>query len=195
MKTTILSLLLCLIAAPIWAQNTAEASPKKSLGAFGGPIIQMGKIAKSNSLMMGGQGGIALNSNWAFGGFGIGNVGGIAISPSLVNQVNDLELSLGYGGIFAEYTYKRNCRIHPSISLPIGFGGTSIKPADSDTKLDRSGIIALSPRLSLGINVGKHAVISVFGSYQYLNTTDDFMLSSSELSGWQYGLSLKIGSF
>lgn len=44
------------------------------------------------------------------------------------------------------------------------------------------------------MNIGKNAIISIFGGYQLLEAENNFLISSKELYGWEYGICLKVGS-
>lgn len=199
MRTTTLSIFLFLLSLNIKAQTietlTLPGCDTISWGAYGGPKISLITPMNKSAIMLGGQGAVVLNNQFALGGFGQGMTGSTSFDGTPYGHDESLELSMGYGGIYLEYMPFRNKLFHPSISLPVGLGGASVSTKDSETKISKSSILTFTPRIGLDFNVGENAVISLFAGYQLISAKDDFLVENHKLSGWELGLCVKLGKF
>lgn len=187
------------MASVSFAQSNAEpdskTNTKRNWGAYGGTLLQLSNPGDETSLFVGGQGAIVLNSKFVLGAFGLGSPGSAKLSGSSYGYDQDLELSMGYGGIYLEYIIGRHKLFHPSVSLPVGIGRASVKQDGSDDKISKTSLLTFSPRLNLEFNLGNNALIAIFGGYQLLSAENQFLVSSNDLSSWQYGVCLKLGQF
>jgi hypothetical protein len=199
MRISILSILLFSLSLNVMAQkkenNTFLHSDSLSWGAYGGPRISLINRAANTAFMVGGHGGVVLNSEFTLGGFGQGMTGSSDLNGTLYGYDNPLELSLGFGGIFLEYMPFRHKLLHPSFSLPIGLGGASIKEENSDSKISKTTVAVFTPRVGFDFNLSQSAVVSLFAGYQFIKTYDDFLIAEHDLSGWELGINLKLGTF
>jgi len=199
MRISILSIFLFSLSLNVMAQpkeiNTLQNLDSLSWGAYGGPRISIINPVGKTAFMAGGQGAIVLNSQFALGGFGQGMAGSSEFDGAPYGHDDPLELSMGYGGVFLEYMPFRHKLLHPTISLPIGLGGASVKQLNSDTKISKTSLIAFTPRVGLDFNISKSAVVSLFAGYQFIEANDNFMIDNNDLSGWELGISVKLGKF
>lgn len=199
MKTRnfLLILGLCISMGQAYSQNApaGESCDSISWGAYGGPMLHMAHPSGTVSMLVGGQGAVVLNRQFALGGFGLGNTVPGRFNGAHLGYDEDLELSMGYGGVFLEYMFIRENPFHPSISLPVGLGGASVKKAGDDEKISTTRLFVFSPRLNFEFNLGENAVISFFTGYQIISSRDNFIISDDALSNWEYGINLKLGNF
>jgi hypothetical protein len=199
MKIATLSLFALLLSLHANAQSnevqTLQSPDSLTWGAYGGPKISLINPMNKTAFMIGGHGGLVVNSQFALGGFGQGMTGSTEFDGAPYGYDNALELNMGYGGIFLEYMPFRHKLFHPSISLPIGFGGASVTPLDEASKISKTSLWAISPRVGLDLNISKNAAVSLFGGYQFIKTNDDFIIAENILGGWELGMSLKLGKF
>jgi len=199
MRISILSIFLFSLSLNVIAQSkeiqTLQSSNSLSWGAYGGPRVSLINPVEKTAFMVGGHGALVLNSQFAIGGFGQGMTGSSDFNGARYGYDNPLELSMGYGGIFLEYMPFRHKLLHPSFSLPIGFGGASVKDVSSDSRISKTTLVAFTPRVGFDFNLGKTAVVSLFAGYQFIKTNDDFMIGENKLSGWELGINVKLGKF
>ncbi|AEV31288.1 hypothetical protein Oweho_0266 [Owenweeksia hongkongensis DSM 17368] len=199
MRISILAIFLISLSLNVFAQSkeiqTLQNCDSLSWGAYGGPRTSIINPVGKTAFMAGGQGAIVLNSQFALGGFGQGMTGSSEFDGVPNGYDNPLELSMGYGGIFLEYMPFRHKILHPSFSLPIGLGGASVQEVNSDSKISKTTLVAFTPRVGLDFNISKSAVVSLFAGYQFIKTNDDFMIADHDLSGWELGISVKLGKF
>lgn len=199
MKSTFLSIFILSLSLNINAQTNSVQSLKSldtiSRGAFGGPKVSLINPVNKNAVMVGGQGALVLNSKFALGGFGQGMAGATQFDGHKYGYNHNLELSMGYGGIFLEYMPFRHKLFHPSLSLPVALGGASITNIESDTKISKTSLWSISPRLGIDFNINTNATVSLFAGYNFIKTHDSFMIANNDLSSWEIGLCVKLGSF
>lgn len=199
MKIATLSLFALLLSLHAHAQpkeiQTLQSPDSLTWGAYGGPKISLINPMNKTAFLIGGQGGVVLNSKFALGGFGQGMTGNTQFDGQKYGYDETLELSMGYGGIFLEYMPFRHKILHPSVALPIGLGGASVKEVNYDAKISKTSLVTIAPRIGLDFNISKSAVVSLFAGYNFIYANDNFMLANGDLSSWEFGISVKLGKF
>jgi hypothetical protein len=199
MRISILSIFFFSLSLNVMAQkkenNTLLHCDSLSWGAYSGPRISIINPIGKTAFMVGGHAAVVLNSKFALGGFGQGMIGSSEFDGAPYGYDNSLELNMRYGGLFLEYMPFRHKLLHPSFSLPIGFGGASVKDVSSDSRISKTTLVAFTPRVGFDFNLGKTAVVSLFAGYQFIKTNDDFMIGENKLSGWELGINVKLGKF
>ncbi len=199
MKPSILCIFILSLSLNISAQTNNIKGIKSldtiSRGAFGGPKVSLINPVDKNAVMVGGQGALVLNSKFALGGFGQGMAGSTQFNGQKYGYNNPLELSMGYGGIFLEYMPFRHKLFHPSLSLPVALGGASITNIDGDTKISKTTLWSISPRIGMDFNINRYATVSLFAGYNFIKANESFMIANNDLSSWEIGLCVKLGSF
>ncbi|HCY00531.1 MAG TPA: hypothetical protein DG754_10365 [Bacteroidales bacterium] len=90
-------------------------------GGYGGPRVALSSFNGENTWLVGGRGGVILNSSFAVGGAGYGIVNSPQFTNIDGNEVAYLEG--GYGGLLLEYILLPNKLVHLSFPVVIGAGG------------------------------------------------------------------------
>lgn len=199
MRTTLLTFITLFLILTANAQKKETPNPSSKYtcnwGAFGGPKISWVNPLGKSTIMIGGQGGVTINKQFTFGGFGQGMAGRSNFEGQDYGYDQTLGLSMGYGGVFLEYSPFSHWKLHPTFTLPIGFGGASVKAKDAANKIAKTNLMSVSPRFGLDFNVQEHARLSVFAGYNFIKTNSNFLIKDSDLSSWEIGLCVKLGSF
>ena len=214
MKKISLILLLVFLSSYSYTQelNTIvkrDTSKALIIGGYGEPFIGFTQLNNDWGIMAGVKGGITFNRSFGFGPIAKVNIGFWEFQGNNLN-FNDsanLELYMGSVGVFVEYIFKMENKIHFSIPVNIMVGGVAIKE-DSGVKerkyyddnkkqeaVESAGIFVIEPELNVDFNIAKFFIPSlkigyraVFGS-QLVNVTDQ------NLSGAYIGVGLRFGKF
>lgn len=220
MKKISLVIILAALTTVSFAQdiNTfgkRDTSKAFVLGGYGEPFAGATTLNGDWGVMVGIKGGMLFNRKFGFGPIAKVNIGLWEFQGNNLN-FNDsanLELYMGSVGLFLEYHFKMEKKIHFSVPVNIMVGGVTInedlgnvktfetkdegfgKEDNSRNEVESAGIFVLEPELNIDFNVAKFFIPSlkvgyraVFGS-QLVNVTD------SDLSGVYFGLGLKFGKF
>lgn len=142
--------------------QTIFGDDELSISGFGGPFMSFTTVAGDFAHMMGGGGGIILNKKILFGGYGIGKTTRVPLNLAMVNdpsfvqnyanELYNMELDFGHGGLFAGYVFNGNAALHPIFLVQFGWGSASVGnnefiPYRSDN------VFVLNPVLELEMNV------------------------------------------
>lgn len=201
MKTSVLTaiMVVCCVAlgaAQTQPDTTATGKKKTKLGFYVGPTVKFSHMASQFGMSVGGQAALIINKHFAVGAFG-----NRLVTKSLFNAIDPvtetntkMELEMIQYGLSFEYAYQPVSFIRLSADLPAGFGNTWIERAEDDSRVERSTMLSLEPRLNVGFVIAKHINIGLFGGYQFTFINNkDFHFSNKDLSSFEYGVHLKIG--
>lgn len=174
------------------------SSAPKSLGGYGGPLIEAANVNNDWGVFLGGKGGVIINQKFAFGGVGKALVSTIEFSGDDLEGHNEAPLSLtsGAGGVFVEYISNLESPIHFSIPVHLMGGGVSIEDATSDgVEIESSGIFVIEPGINLEFNLARNFIPGIHLSYRQVFGSSLVNLSNQDLSGVNIGLVFKFGAF
>lgn len=167
---------------------------------FGGPFMTFTTIDGEFAHMMGGGGGIILNEQFIFGGFGGGITNTISAEKTInnVSEYSNLDIDFGYGGLWFGYIFKGNAPIHPVIHTQIGWGGLSlVEDLDNDHNVYHSdNLFIVNPIVELEMNITQFFRLAVGANYRLgfgVNKIDGF--NNNSVSGPGGFLSFKFGWF
>ena len=175
-----------------------NGSTTKSLGGYGGPLIEVADINSDWGIFIGGKGGVIVNRKFAFGGVGKGLVNAMDFSGDDLNENDDAPLSLTYGvgGVFVEYISNLESPIHFSIPIHLMGGEVTVEDATSSgLEIESSGIFVIEPGINLEFNLAKHFIPGIHISYRQVLGSSLVNLSDQDLSGVNIGLVFKFGAF
>lgn len=201
MKARILTSVLVLICVAIGAAQTntdslAERKKKPKLGFYAGPTFKFSHPASQFGISVGGQAALIIDKHFAIGAFGNrldSKSRFMSVDPSTETNT-EMELEMIQFGLSFEYAYQPVSFIRLSADLPAGFGYTWIERAEDDSRVQRSTMLSLEPRLNVGYVIAKQINIGLFGGYQFAFINNkDFHFSNKDLSSFEYGVQLKIG--
>lgn len=220
MKNFSLVLILATFTSFSFAQDIETFGKKDTsktfiLGGYGEPFAGAGTLNDDWGIMVGVKGGMLFNRKFGFGPIAKVNIGLWEFQGNNLN-FNDsanLELYMGSVGLFLEYHFKMQKKIHFSIPVNIMVGGVGInedlggmeefetkdegfgKENSSRNEVESGGIFVVEPEINIDFNVAKFFIPNlkigyraVFGS-QLVNVTD------ADLSGVYFGIGLKFGKF
>ncbi|RPI44586.1 MAG: hypothetical protein EHM46_02670 [Bacteroidetes bacterium] len=177
-------------------------NPNAGSGGYGAISLGYTSIAGRDAILMGGRG------EWIIGhGFGLG-VGGYGfLNDAVYDAAQDLNFALagGYGGLVMEPIILGWFPVHVAVPVLIGAGGVASTSFTADWNdpyeywdgylEDAAGFFVAEAGLELEFNLVRFFRLSLFGTYRY--TSDIIMETTPEdaLRGWNYGITMKFGSF
>ncbi|NUO01313.1 MAG: hypothetical protein HUU01_11925 [Saprospiraceae bacterium] len=161
MKKSLLFALTLLACTTLQAQQETLFDDLDIVGAFGGPIVEIGNIVGETTGMVGGGGAIILNSAF-IGGYGLGTS-----SPDYAVDGNNYNIRFRHGGFWLGYTYKSNKVIHLYTSARIGWGKIRLRDDDDTVFSDR--VFALTPEVGVELNLTRWFRLGLTGGYRWVN--------------------------
>jgi hypothetical protein len=181
-----------LIIALIGLNNGINAQSKGDFSSYGGMFALSSNIKGSFNPLLGGFGGVVYKQKLGFGAFGNGKLG-----KTEFQQMNsegatskELNIKLGYGGLFVEYFVMNSKRIRLHTPVKFGYGGVGIYNVETGKKQEKSRLLVLEPQLHIDIRLLGQLSLNLQGGYRLSNISDLQNISSAELSGWSFGLGL-----
>lgn len=198
MKKTIALFVAFFFSVHVFAQEDFQTIFDRdvSFSGYGGPFMSFTQINGEFAHMMGGGGGLIVSKSFTFGGFGIGSTTNHFIdyaNPHSSIVYPDMDIEIGYGGLYVGYVFAANKPIHPAIYLQSGWGEVSLYDGDSRTISDN--IFSLNPSLQLEMNMTKFFRIGLGVNYQYVRGVSLNGLSNEDFSSPGAFLSFKFGWF
>jgi hypothetical protein len=190
----------------------------KSFGGYGAPELKVGPVNGETGLFVGGRGGWIIGHKFVVGGAGYGLTTSNTFMEDPIHKpppdevaadsTRTISLEMGYGGLLLEYILFPKKAIHLSFPLIIGAGGTTLsaKKYQDDSNLnpnewalydfvENSGFFLLEPGVHVELNMAKFFRLSAGANYRYVSGVNLERLSSNDLSGLNFSLTLKFGEF
>ncbi len=191
MKNLILVFLaLCITSVSLEAQRTETLFGRaKSIGAFGGPIVEYHYSGGDVDILAGGGGALIINNFW-IGGYGVGS------APSSVFDIPNINtLELAHGGLWLGGTYKPHNLLHFFSSVKLGWGAVGIEFDDDDFDyLD--DIYVVQPEAGLELNVFRWFRVAGTASYRLVDgISNNSGIDSDEFNGFGFNLTFRFGFF
>ena len=153
------------LTANLFGQRTETLFNKaKVIGAFGGPIVEIGKYNGESGTAVGGGGGLIIN-NFFIGGYGLG---GTDLTEQIFDNNDDFRLDIGHGGFWFGLVYPQHKMIHVFSSVKVGWGAIGINFDDDDLDYD-DGIFVVTPEIGLELNVFRFFKIGAAAGYRYVD--------------------------
>jgi len=159
----ILILLTCLttLICQVQAQEETLFDDFDVVGAFGGPILEVGEINGEVGTDVGG-GGALIFRNFFFGGYGLGTD-----YPRVKLDEQDYRLELKHGGLWFGYVPRPNKAIHFYYSTRVGWGVTDIEGEGPARESDR--IFVLTPEAGFELNMTSWFRVAFTGGFRWVN--------------------------
>lgn len=158
---SIYTLCFSLFVLNLCAQEETLFSNLETLGAFGGPFIEIGSINGEVGAYVGGGGAIIFDG-FFFGGYGQGT----SYPEAIINGA-DTNIKFGHGGLWMGYTQNPHKLTHFFTSLKIGWGKTRLRRNGETTNVDQ--IFVLTPELGLELNLTDFFKVNFAGGYRWVN--------------------------
>ena len=198
MKRLILSIVFCIIAFPLAAQETLISGDLQS-GGFGGPVVKLSSVRGENAILVGGRGGWVVNKSFVIGGGGYGLVTNHDARTS-INGITP-RIRFGYGGLELEYINDADKLVHYGGMLLIGGGGVSldtVKNGSWDNNHDQmmnDEVFVIEPSVNVELNVTDFFRVMFSGSYRFISGVTISGAKNSDLTCPSAVLTLKFGVY
>lgn len=191
MRATLLLCLFTLAFTPLTAQHETLFDDWRDLGAFGGPMMEIGGINGQVAAYFGGGGAVSLK-NFFFGGYGLGN----SFADYTLDEGPDAgryNIRHKHAGLWFGYTYKPEKLFHLYSSLRMGWGNARLENADRSLS-DR--IFVMTPELGVEVNIYRFIRAGATFGFRWTNGVSRLPgLSNSNFSSPVGGITLRIGVF
>lgn len=189
MKKSILITLTCLFSLGLFAQHETLFNRAKVVGAFGGPIVEMGLSNELNT-SFGGGGGLVLNS-FFIGGYGLGSID----FDALLDNGDIDRVEIGHGGFWLGYTLRPDKLLHVYTDARIGWGAVNIDDRiNSFSDLDK--IFVFTPEIGVELNLTRWFRVGATAGYRMVNGVNEARgFTDEDFSGGVATLHFRFGWF
>lgn len=163
MKTKIVSLLILvlLFSLPVLAQDKEKKEENlfnsvsfNNVSGFGGFMMQFTEVNNEFGVFTGGGGGLLINQQFYFGGYGMG----LASEHKYASEFDTLRnhLDFGHGGFWVGYINKPYKLVHWGISSKMGWGALSLYEKNNyDNSIAKELVFVVSPQADMEVNFTK----------------------------------------
>jgi len=176
------------------------------IGGYGEPFGGATTINNDWGIMLGIKGGINFNRKLGFGPIAKVNIGLWEFQGNNLNGSDSayLELYMGSIGLFVEYVFMMEKKIHFSIPVNIMVGGATINHAadfnsndnkGNENSVESTALFILEPELNVDFNIAKFFIPNLKVGYRAVFGSELVNASSQDLSGIYFGVGLKFGKF
>ena len=204
----VLQSMLLLIAPAAFAQGdgSAQESPRSEPevligrtarnGGWGAPVVQVSTIRDRAAVFLGGRGGWLLDGRLTLGGGAFGLVSSIPAPPAAGKPGENLDLRMGYGGAWIEYTFAPLRLLHVSVGTLLGGGSLSLAWHDGGSYGSGTrGFFVGEPAVLAELNLAEHVRLNLGAAYRWIPGAHLQGLSYSDLSGFSLVAAVKFGKF
>jgi len=182
-------LFLMLVSSMLLAQEGKTLLGEVNIiGAFGGPIIEVGSINGEVGADVGGGGALMIN-NFFIGGYGLGTD-----YPEIRIGEVDYNIRFKHGGLWLGYTTNPEKLVHFYSSLRMGSGKSQIRGDGPDSGSDR--VFVMTPELGFEVNLTSFMRIAITGGYRVVNGVSKIPgLDNNDFSSPIGGITFRFGGF
>lgn len=186
-------LTLCLMSTlGLFAQHETLFNRTRVVGAFGGPIVEMG-LDSDISTSVGGGGAVVFN-NFFIGGYGLGSID----FDALIDNEEIEELEIGHGGFWLGYTYRPDKLLHIYTNARIGWGAVNVRFNDNSINSfrDLDQIFVLTPEIGVELNITRWFRVAGTAGYRWVDGVNERSgLTDDDFSGGIATLHFRFGWF
>lgn len=187
MKNVLLALFL-LGSIQLLAQQETLFDDFDIIGAFGGPILEIGSINGEVGADVGGGGALIIN-NFFLGGYGMGTD-----YPELQLNGIDYNLRYGHGGFWLGYTQREFKAVHLYSSVKIGWGKAQLRSDGDGSFTDQH--FTLIPELGIELNLTDWFKLGFTGGYRWVNGINTLPgLDNQDFSSPVGNITFRFGGF
>jgi hypothetical protein len=170
--------------------------PRNRQGGWGGPVVQISPMRGRAAVFVGGRGGWLLDGRVTLGGGGFALATGVPAPPAAEKPGEELELDMGYGGVWGEYTFTPVRLLHVSAGALVGGGTVSLAWRHGGSYGSGSdGFFVVEPAVVAELNVTTSLRLDVGGAYRWIVGAEMRGLSRSDVAGPSVVIALKLGRF
>jgi hypothetical protein len=165
-------------------------------GGWGAPLVMVSTVRDEAAVFVGGRGGWLLDGRFTIGGGGVGLANDIPAPPGAGGATEQLELEMGYGGLWVEYTFAPLRLLHVSIGTLVGGGGLSLAFRDGGAYgAGEDGFFVAEPMVVAELNLATFVRVDLGAAYRWIEGAEMQGLSRSDVSGPSLVAAVKFGSF
>lgn len=182
-------------------QDGADPEPEVLIkrtrhGGWGGPVVQLSTVRDRAAVFVGGRGGWLLDGKLTIGGGGFGLANRIPAPPAAQKPGEELDLEMGYGGGWLEYTFAPVRLVHVSVGALVGGGGLSLAWRHGGSYGSRSdSFFVTEPAVVAELNLARSIRLDLGAAYRWIVGADMVGLSRSDVSGFSLVAAVKFGRF
>ncbi len=191
MKTFFTSMF-CILALMAYSQEETLFDDLEIIGAFGGPLIEIGQINGETGASVGGGGALVLN-NLFIGGYGTGTD---FPEYEIVGGENDgfYNIRFRHGGLWLGIVPKQHKVVHFYGSAKIGWGKGRLRDEDDTRFSDR--VFVMTPELGIDVNLTSFLKLSLTGGYRWVNGVTQLPgLDNDDFNSVIGAITFRIGGF
>jgi hypothetical protein len=211
MKKFAVLIVLIISSINIYAQENAETlfgGEDIKIGGYGGPEVKFTGINNEFGILVGGRGGILINSTFTIGLAGYGLVTSHLVEdyklPVTRGTDSSAYLRMGYGGLHFGFNVEPNKVLHINAGVLIGAGGATYTTAFNDMDNNNSGnfksynnstFFIAEPQIGAELNLLKFMRMELSASYRFISGIQLPKTENKDLSGFSGNLIFKFGKF
>ena len=216
MKKIFLAMILTILATTAYAQEVEHETlfgyEDVRIGGYGGPEVKFTNFNNDFGVLVGGRGGILVNSVFTLGIAGYGVVTSHPVENYSVKPTpwypadSSVYLRMGYGGLHLGFVIEPNKLVHITAGVLVGAGGAAYTSAywhddfDDDFDYDNrtyesSAFFIAEPQLGAELNLLKFMRMEVSASYRFVSGLKLPNTENKDLSGFSGGIMFKFGKF
>lgn len=192
MKNFILVSLICFLGSSLFSQTETLFKDLKVIGAFGGPLIEIGSINGEVGADVGG-GGAVLFQNLFLGGYGLGTD---YPQANVIDggEETTYDIKFSHGGLWLGYIQAPNKLVHLTSSVKIGWGKSRLR-YDGDFRY-KDQVFVMTPELGVEVNLTHFFRLGLTGGYRWVNGINSLPgLENGDFSSPVGMLTFRFGDF
>jgi hypothetical protein len=165
-------------------------------GGWGGPVMHASTVRDRAAVLVGGRGGWLLDGRLTLGGGGFGLVSQVPAPGAAQPAGQRLDLAMGYGGGWLEYTFSPLRLVHVSVGALVGGGTLSLRFRDGGSYgSGNDGFFVAEPAVLAELNLAKAVRANLGIAYRWLAGVEMKGLSTWDVSGPSAVVAVKFGKF
>ena len=183
-----------------------DTSKAMIIGGYGEPFAGVTMLNKDWGIMLGIKGGMNFNRKFGFGPVAKVNIGLWEFHGNNLEGSDSayLELYVGSVGLFIEYVFMMEKKIHFSIPVNIMVGGATVNHATdfntndekgAENSVESTALFIVEPEINIDFNIAKFFIPNLKIGYRATFGSNLVNVSNQDLSGVYFGIGLKFGKF
>lgn len=165
-------------------------------GGWGAPVVHVSTVRDRTAVFVGGRGGWLLDGRFTIGGGGFGLASQIRAPTAVQVASEPLDLQMGYGGAWLEYTFTPSRLLHVSVGTLLGGGELSLAFRHGGSYGSRSDAFFVAEPAVVGeLNLVRWARLDLGIAYRAIAGVNMEGLSYSDVAGFSAVAALKFGKF
>lgn len=187
-------LVLILALAPFLTPTSLGAQDSgEKVGAWVGPSLLVTEISHQVSTLAGFEAGLTIRGRLRLGGGGHTLIRSVELTRS---GTTPLDLSLGYGGVVAQYLIRRRGDWSLGAGALAGGGAARVRDPVSGAELGSDNFVVVEPRIEAALLLRSFVRLSLSVRYRAPMGVDDLpRVGSTQMRGLGAAIGISFGSF